>query len=187
MGGHQRRAVRCPPGARPPRVVCRVASGAGRRVRAWTTWTARSALAAEGFSDRQIAGEVGLSRTAVRKRRAKLPAAEEPDTDPDPWNDGDDEDDLALFDFDDDDPYVEPFTFCGYERVWLERARGEGGRWDTEPRYLDGNGRSLGTLDFWRWCTYREGDYGDYGRAERVRADMARQIEEYEARERVTG
>lgn len=50
------------------------------------------ALLAEGFSDRPVAREVGLSRTAVRKRRAKLPA----DDDDDPWDDATDEGALSV-------------------------------------------------------------------------------------------
>jgi hypothetical protein len=145
------------------------------------------ALAAEGFSDRRIAREVELSRMAVRKRRAKqrtcqhrAPQAPVYDGDDDPW-DGP-EGQLALDAEDDDDPYVEPFAFVGRERVWCERGKGEGGYWADEERFVDGNGRSLGRLDFWRWCTYRANDHDDRAGADRVAADMAAQIEAYERR-----
>ena len=78
QGGHPRRghpvSTWCPPA--PCRLLIGV--GAGHKVRAWTTWDRRiRALAAAQLSDRAIAREVGLSRTAVCKRRAKLADADD--------------------------------------------------------------------------------------------------------------
>src|SRR5271166_5861786 len=92
------------------------------------------ALVAEGFSDRQIAREVGLSRTAVRKRRAKFP--------PDPWDDDDAEDELSLYDDAEERWPTEPFTFVGREREWFSRGAGNGGYWADCERWVAGNGRS---------------------------------------------
>jgi hypothetical protein len=74
------------------------------------------ALAAQGCSDRAIAREVGLSRTGVRKRRAKLQLASTLDGDgEDPWTD-DGPEALALYD-DVPEP-VPPFGYVGMvERV----------------------------------------------------------------------
>ena len=128
-------------------------------------------LRREGLSIRSIANALGLSRMKVH--RLLTTAAD--DGDPDPWDDGDD---LALFDAEDDDPgCVEPFTYVGTERVWCSGAKGEGGRWSDERRYVDGTGRSVGELDFYRWCQYRRYDHGDLEGAARVEADVQRQIQ----------
>lgn len=146
------------------------------------------ALVAEGFSDRQIAREVGLSRTAVRKRRAKFPA---PVT---VYDDDDDltEADLERMDADDDDyPYPPPWRFCGVELVSLPRGRGEGPKVVESERWIDGKGRPVDALCIYRWSAYRQAEADPSNLVEwdavgaeiaAVEADMDRQRREYAAR-----
>jgi len=132
------------------------------------------ALSSDGWSVRRIARETGLSKSQVHR---VLTAAEEFD----PWDDEDDE--LALFDGEDQPEPVPPFTYVGTQRVQCDQGRGEEPLWVDEERFVDGNARSVSRLDFYRWCQYRENDDGDYETADAVRADMERQIAEYEERE----
>jgi hypothetical protein len=129
-------------------------------------------LSAAGWPIRRIAREVGLSRSRVHE---VLSAPQTGDGDPDPWDEGD-EAELALDD-DTDDPYTEPFTFVGSERTWFTRGQGNGGYWADVERIVNGNGRSVSRLDFWR-----SNDHDDRERVDAVAADMAAQIEAYERR-----
>jgi hypothetical protein len=129
------------------------------------------ALVAEGFSDRQIAREVRLSRTAVRKRRAKLPAIAD-DTDPD-WSDDDlDAGELALLDAEPVPEPVPPFRFVGFERVCLPGRKGDEPTWTDETRFIDATGRSVSELDIYR-ADYADGGSVGHG----YLADAYRQIE----------
>ncbi|MGO9383017.1 MAG: helix-turn-helix domain-containing protein [Mycobacterium sp.] len=129
-------------------------------------------LRAAGWSVPEIGEDLGLSRSQVYRILAVVgdPAREPDDNDEDDWDiDG------AEAEFDatgDEDPHVLPFTHVGEDPP-------------GSPRYLDGNGASMSSLDFYRWCTYRRNDDGDWQLAADVEADMARQITEYAARERV--
>jgi hypothetical protein len=142
------------------------------------------ALVAEGFSDRQIAREVGLSRTAVRKRRAKFPA--------DPWTDETDDgdeldelDDLDALNADERWP-VEPLVFCGRERQWFSRGAGNGGYWADCERWLDANGDSVGDehesaeMALYRYRCHVAYELDDHERADALSDDWQRQRDEYE-------
>ena len=138
-----------------------------------------AALHREGHSIRAIARRVDLSRSRVHEIVTAQTNGD--DGDPDPWTD-DDAEELALFDAEDDDPgVVPPITYVGTERVWCPGAKGEGGRWADQKRYLDCTGRSVSELDLYRWCEYRANDHDDRDGAAAVRADLARQIEAAEA------
>src|SRR5271166_815215 len=137
-------------------------------------------LHAEGWPVRAIACEVGVSKSRVQQILSERQADEDDDDEED---DDLTADELAPLDGgeeDDDYPPPPPYTHVGRERVWCAGAKGEGGRWTEQDRWVDGNGRSCSELDVYRWCVYRANDDGDYEGAARVRADMGRQIAEYE-------
>jgi hypothetical protein len=143
-----------------------------------------AAMVAEGFSERSIAGEVGLSRSAVRKRKAKMAALAE-------YDEYDDDELTELYD-DDELTEVDGLQLLGGgpgpepEEVVLPLVYV--GEEDGSRRYLDSSGRSLSALDFFRltqWLKHDVGDVDDFTAAHALQADMDRQVAEYEARERV--
>jgi hypothetical protein len=151
------------------------------------------ALAAEGFSDRQIAREVGLSRSGVRKRRAKRSFAElceaelvPVDDEPDPWTDAELDDEAEDADYDPmDDLPPRPWTYHGTERVRLDMGRGEQPKFERGEVWTDANGERVNFgLEAYRFRTYTlvAGEH-DEASQEAVRAfdaDCDRSREAYE-------
>ena len=147
-------------------------------------------LSREGRSVRGIARELGVSKSQVHRVLIASPLStvvggpeeDDEDTDEDPWELG--ENGLPL-DTEEERWPPEPFTFVGRERRWLPGVRGEEGRWTTVDRWVDGNGCSLGDtapLTFYRYEQYLRHELDDPKHAERVVADVARQIAAWERR-----
>ncbi|HEY1442265.1 MAG TPA: AsnC family protein [Mycobacterium sp.] len=134
-----------------------------------------AALLAQGLSDRAIAREVGLSRGAIRKRRAKLTAmagngnGNGVDSDPDPWTDA-----AAAEDTDDDDDdgtRAGPFRFTGMAGVETTAPDMDGTPATYQPRFIDAAGRLSTMLHVWR------ADYAGGSQAKGYLRDAVHQIE----------
>ena len=139
-------------------------------------------------SVRTIAELVGLSKSRVHVIVSELPDDDLDELDRDELDELDDPDALALFDTDEDRWPPEPFAFVGYERQYFERGAGCGGYWDDVPRWVDGEGHSIGSehesceMALYRYRCYVAYELGEHERADALAADWARQVAEYEAR-----
>ena len=147
-----------------------------------------AALHRAGQSVRTIAELVGLSKSRVHVIVSELPDDDLDELDRDELDELDDPDTLALFDTDEDRWPPEPFAFVGYERQYFERGAGCGGYWDDVPRWVDGEGHSIGSehesceMALYRYRCYVAYELGEHERADALAADWTRQVAEYEAR-----
>ncbi len=138
-------------------------------------------------SVRTIAELVGLSKSRVHVIVSELP-----------------DDDLDELDRDElDDPGTGPWPYSiptrtagrlsrsrswATSRQYFERGAGCGGYWDDVPRWVDGEGHSIGSehesceMALYRYRCYVAYELGEHERADALAADWARQVAEYEAR-----
>jgi hypothetical protein len=144
-------------------------------------------LSRQGRSVRQIARELGVSKSQVHRVLIASPLSTvvgADDTDPDPWTDTTNGDALALFDTAEERWPAEPFTLVGTERQWFTRGPGNGGYWADRERWVDGDGRSVGDehesaeMALYRYRNHVAEEPGDYERADALASDWQRQRDE---------
>jgi Helix-turn-helix domain len=152
------------------------------------------ALHCQGLTVRQIAEQVGKSKSTVGRTIARqnvARAAVNDDGAPDPWDDDDlSPDELALLDTTEERWPAEPLTLVGYERQWFTRGPGNGGYWADVERWVDGNGHSIGDehesaeMALYRYRMRVANELEDRPRAKSLEADWERQRAAYRVRSR---
>ena len=128
-------------------------------------------LRAEGYSIRQIADALGLSKSTAHRM---LTPAEDDELDLD---EDDDDRELALLTaMDSGYEVTPPWRYLGMETVVTEIPGCDEPLVSEEPRVLDAHGRAVSALDRYR-ARQKLAEAEQYDEGDIIEADLARQIE----------